>query len=162
MKHGRVPLVGLCHSFISVYVPGVSLPGARALAFPVPRGPEIIPGRQHGQYQHQIFWLNTISLGCPHQRIHNGVGFCSLDNCHRTASSFCLLLQRTEWRSLPDCWRSVHLHGPEMLLTAASGSESMALRPPACCPFPDGSSSAMQNTPPEGTNLHSGGNLYEF
>ena len=33
--------------------------------------------------------------------------------------------------------------------------------PPACCPFPGGSISAMQNTPPEGAKPHSGGTLSE-
>ena len=31
LKHGRVPFVGSCRSFIFVYIPGVSLPDARAL-----------------------------------------------------------------------------------------------------------------------------------
>ena len=34
-SYGRVPFAGLCRSFISVYVPGAGLPGARASASPV-------------------------------------------------------------------------------------------------------------------------------
>ena len=33
-NYGRVPFAGLCRLFISVYVPGAGLPGARASAFP--------------------------------------------------------------------------------------------------------------------------------
>ena len=44
-NYGRVPLAGLCRSFISVYVPGAGLPGARASAFPAPHGSEICPDR---------------------------------------------------------------------------------------------------------------------
>lgn len=44
-SYGRVPLAGLCRLFISVYVPGAGLPGARASAFPAPHGSEICPDR---------------------------------------------------------------------------------------------------------------------
>ena len=44
-SYGRVPLAGLCRLFISVYVPGAGLPGARASAFPSPHGSEICPDR---------------------------------------------------------------------------------------------------------------------
>ena len=44
-SYGRVLLAGLCRSFISVYVPGAGLPGARASAFPAPHGSEICPDR---------------------------------------------------------------------------------------------------------------------
>ena len=44
-SYGRVPFAGLCRSFISVYVPGTGLPGARASASPAPRGPGICPDR---------------------------------------------------------------------------------------------------------------------
>ena len=44
-SYGRVPLAGLCRLFISVYVPGAGLPGARASAFPAPHGSEICPNR---------------------------------------------------------------------------------------------------------------------
>ena len=44
-SYGRVPFAGLCRLFISVYVPGAGLPGARASAFPAPHGSEICPDR---------------------------------------------------------------------------------------------------------------------
>ena len=44
-SYGRVPLAGLCRLFISVYIPGAGLPGARALAFPAPHEPGICPDR---------------------------------------------------------------------------------------------------------------------
>ena len=44
-NYGRVPFAGLCRLFISVYVPGAGLPGARASAFPAPHGSEICPDR---------------------------------------------------------------------------------------------------------------------
>ena len=44
-SYGRVPFAGLCRLFISVYVPGAGLPGARASAFPSPHGSEICPDR---------------------------------------------------------------------------------------------------------------------
>ena len=44
-SYGRVPPTGLCRSFISVYVPGAGLPGARASAFPAPHESEICPDR---------------------------------------------------------------------------------------------------------------------
>ena len=44
-SYGRVPLTELCRLFISVYVPGAGLPGARASAFPSPHGSEICPDR---------------------------------------------------------------------------------------------------------------------
>lgn len=44
LKHGRIPFAGSCRLFISVYVPGVSLPDARALVFPVLHWPGICLG----------------------------------------------------------------------------------------------------------------------
>ena len=44
-SYGRVPPTGLCRLFISVYVPGAGLPGARASAFPAPHESEICPDR---------------------------------------------------------------------------------------------------------------------
>ena len=44
-SYGRVPFAGLCRLFISVYVPGAGLPGARASAFPDPHGSGICPDR---------------------------------------------------------------------------------------------------------------------
>ena len=44
-SYGRVPFAELCRLFISVYVPGAGLPGARASAFPSPHGSEICPDR---------------------------------------------------------------------------------------------------------------------
>ena len=43
-SYGRVPSAGLCRLFISVYVPGAGLPGARASAFPA------VPLRGSGDY----------------------------------------------------------------------------------------------------------------
>ena len=44
-SYGRVPLAGLCRLFISVYVPGAGLPGARASASPAPHGLGVCPDR---------------------------------------------------------------------------------------------------------------------
>ena len=45
--YGRAPFVGLCRSFISVYVPGAGLPDSRASVFSVSHGLRICPGRAH-------------------------------------------------------------------------------------------------------------------
>jgi len=47
MKHGRIPFVEPCRSFISAYVPSAGLPGAMASVFPIPHG---LGGSQIRQY----------------------------------------------------------------------------------------------------------------
>ena len=90
LKHGRVPFVGSCRSFIFVYIPGVSLPDARALAFPILRGPGICPGMaawtapasDTHMVQYRWPWLFPPSYIQWHWILHPW-------RCHRTASFFC-------------------------------------------------------------------------
>ena len=144
LKHGRVPFVGSCRSFISVYVPGVSLPDARALAFPVLHEVGICPGMaawtapasDTHMVQYRSTKLYTMALdSVPLALSQNSLFFCPprKDGLH----------------SLPVCWRWGHRRNPEMPWAAVSGSVNTAMHPQACFPFPDGSFSAMQNTRPE-------------
>ena len=67
--------MGSCRSFISAYVPGSGPPGARASASPLLHGPGICPGKAAGTAPASD--LNSVGLGCLHQRIHNGTGLCA-------------------------------------------------------------------------------------